>query len=455
MSYIEVKSRTKEILKISLPMMVEHLAISLMGMVSTMLISSVGEHATSALGMVDSVSNLIISLFAALTVGGTIVVAQYKGRDDIIAVKRAGGQAIILSAVFSVAILLILLFFGESILNMLFLNAAADVMQASMVFLAIVSLSFPILAITQTIFGILRGVGDTLTPMIVSVIMNILNLILGIILIRGLNLWVISIPAFGVAGAAYALLISRVIGFIISAWFIIKKARGIRLNKPKFFVPNFKIQKTILRLGVPTSFESGLFMAGKLMQQVFMVSMGTAAIAANTIATSIVGFINVPGMAFATGLMILVGQRVGRGQLNDVKRTSLFAVALSSILFVIICFILFFFQDAIFSLYNPSEESREMLWWVLTSCLIATPFFWAASFITPAALRATGDVVFPMVVSVATMIVLRLVLSYIFGIVLGFGILGVWVAMYIDWIGRSLFFIPRLLNGKWKNKSIV
>jgi len=450
----EIKRRSKELFKISMPMVVEHLAIAAMGMISTMLVASIGEHATSALGMVDSISNLIIALFAALTTGGTIVVAQYIGKQDVISAKRAAGQAISLSAVFSAVVLVILLIFRVQVLNLLFGGAEADVMSAALTFLLIVSFSFPILAITQTIFGILRGAGDTLTPMVISILMNGVNLGLGIVLIGGVNLGFIAIPALGVTGAAMALVIARLFGLAIAIYYMVKKARGVRLNKLRFFKPDMPISKTILNLGMPTSFESALFHIGRLVTQVFIVSISTAAIATNTIAGSIANFVNVPGMALATGVMILIGQRVGRGEVEDVKKTAIFATVVASIMFAALCLVMFFVRNPIFSLFNPSEEAMGYLPTVFITYLVVTPLFWAVSFVLPAALRATGDVVYPMIVSISTMLVIRVAFSYIFAIALGMGIMGIWLAMYLDWVARGAFFLPRMLGNRWKGKGI-
>jgi len=454
MALPEIKSRSKELFSMSLPMMVEHLALSIMGMISTMLVSTIGQYAQAALGMVDSISNLIIALFAALTTGGTIVVAQYIGRQDLQSAKRAGGQAVLLSAVLSGIMFILLFFFRVQILGFLFGDADAAVMDAALIFLAIVSFSFPVLAATQTIFGLLRGSGDTLTPMVISIAMNVVNLALGFVLIRGFDFGFVEVPSFGVAGAAIALLVTRILGMTAALLFIIKKARGIRLNRLRFFKPNPPMQKTILRLGMPNSIESGLFQGGRLITQIFIVWISTAAMATNTIAGSIVMFINVPGNALSIGAMILVGQRIGRGQESDVRRTALFATAAASVMFAALCFVMFFLQGPIVGLFSPSDEVLSYLPAVYISNLIATPLVWASAFVLPAALRATGDVVYPMIVSVSTMIVVRVALSYVFAIAMGMGVFGVWLAMYLDWVARSAFFIPRILGNKWRGKGI-
>ncbi|MCL2168913.1 MAG: MATE family efflux transporter [Defluviitaleaceae bacterium] len=454
MQLAEIKTRTKELLKISLPMAIEHVSVSLMGMVSTMLISYVGEYATSALGMIDSVTNLILALFAALTVGGTIVVAQYIGRDDRRSAKRAGGQAILLSAVLSIIMFLVIQFFQAPILGALFADADYSVMAASSSFLTIVSFSYPVVAITLTMFGIIRGSGNTFAPMLISLMMNVLNLILGFILIRGLNLGFVEISGFGIYGAGWALVISKAFGFVCAAYFLARKARGIRLNKLKYFIPDFGRQKAIIRFGLPTSFESGLFQAGRLVTQMIVVSMSTAAIAANTIGFSLVNFANVPGMALSTGTMILVSQRIGRGDEGDVPRTTFFSIVISGIFLAIIGAGIILFRNPIFALFNPSPEALELLPLIVITFLVLAPIFWPSSFILASSLRATGDVMYTMVVAITTMILGRVVFSYILGIVFGMGIFGVWVAMYIDWVARSIFFHWRLRSGKWKGKGI-
>jgi len=311
-----------------------------------------------------------------------------------------------------------------------------------------------LVAVTLTMFGIIRGSGDTFAPMLISVAMNIFNLLLGFILIRGINLGFVEIPGFGIQGAAWALVVSKALGATAAAYFLAKKARGIRLNKLSYFLPDFKRQKAILRFGLPTSFESGLFQAGRLVTQVIIVSLGTAAIASSTIRFSLVNFVNVPGMAFATGTMILIGQRIGRGMEHDVRRTTLFSLIVSGLFVTAVGVVMFIFRNPIFSLFNPSYETLQLLPWIFTTYLILAPFFWPSSFILPAALRATGDVVYTMTVSITTMVLARLAFSYIFGILLGWDIMGVWAAMYLDWVARAIFFHIRLFGGKWKGKGI-
>jgi Na+-driven multidrug efflux pump len=154
-----------------------------MGVVNTMLASNLGPQAISAIGMVDSVSFIAISIFSSLAVGGTVVVAQYTGRGDRDNANRAAAQALTSTIAIVITLTLILFITQKPLLNTLYAEAEADVMQNALSYMRIVIWSFLPLAVLSVAFGILRGAGDTKTPMQVSITMNLLNLVLSYILI--------------------------------------------------------------------------------------------------------------------------------------------------------------------------------------------------------------------------------------------------------------------------------
>jgi len=257
---------------------------------------------------------------------------------------------------------------------------------------------------------------------------------------------------FGVAGAATALTLARASGMFASALFIIFKCKVVRLNKLSYFKPNIRIWRDVLGLGLPTSFESSLFQVGRFATQIFIIGMGAAAMAANTVSNSISGFINVPGNAFSMGIMIMVGHRIGRGEVSDVKKTAMFGTVMGSVMMAVICWACIPFIGGMTSIYHLSPEASAIFKVVLLSNLIVTPFIWPSSFIPPASLRAAGDVVFTMIVAIVSMGVFRVISAYVFGIVLGYGVLGVWIGMYVDWFVRGGVFIWRLLSGRWEKR---
>jgi len=445
----EYKPRLFELTKISAPIIVEQIFMTVMGMVITAMVSSVGDYAVGAVGFMDNISNLMIALFAALTTGGAIVVAHHFGRQDRIGASKAGAQSVLLAFSLSLVIFVIFAVLRREIITALFGKSELDVLNAAMQYFSIIIISYPFLAVNETLYGVMRGCGDTGSPMVITLSMNVLNLMLGYILITGIHIFGIHTPGFGVTGAAVALTITRFCGMAASALYIVFKCKVVRLNKLSYFKPDLSIWKNVLGLGLPTSFESSLFQVGRFITQVFIVNMGAAALAANTVAGAITGFINVPGNALCLGVMILVGQRIGRGQVSDVKKITVFGTVVGAFMMGVICFICIPLIGAFTSIYNLSPAAADMFKIVLLVNLIVTPFLWAPAFIPPASLRATGDVIFTMVIAIVSMGVFRVVSAYVLGVVLGMGVLGVWIGMYIDWLVRSAVFLWRLLGNGW------
>jgi Na+-driven multidrug efflux pump len=154
------------------------------------------------------------------------------------------------------------------------------------------------------------------------------------------------------------------------------------------------------------------------------------------------------------GVMVLCGQKIGRGETDDIKQTTFFAVAMCTALMAAVCLVLFIFFNPIIGLYNVEPATYRYIRQLMFSVFVAQILFWSFAFITPATLRAAGDVKYTMVASIISMWVFRIILGYVFAIAMGLGIIGVWLGMYVDWIVRGILFNGRLLNGKWMGKGI-
>jgi len=423
----------------------EQIFVVMLGIVTTIMVSSISAYALSAVSMVDQVVQLVSAFFGALTVGATIVVSQYSGRGDHVKASGVTAQAILLALFFGVIFCAVLAALRIQVINLLFGHAEAAVVADAHLFLGIIAFSFPAIAVMMTAFGVLRGSGNTRAPMVITIAINIVNVVLGLILIR----------SYGVAGAAYALMVSRYIGALLGVLYILRKSRTIRFTGIRDFRPDFVVQKLILSFGLPTSVESGTFQMGKLIISIFVAGMGTAAIAANAIVSSVAGILNAPGGAFSTGAVILVGQRVGRGDTDDVRKTAYFSVVAAMIVLAVACVFSFIFMDQIISLYYTTPEMLVLLRPVLISLFIMTPIAWSMSFVTPGALRATGDVKYTMAAAVASMILVRIVFAWVLGVYFGLGVLGVWFSMYMDWIVRGALFLNRVRNGKWQGRGVA
>lgn len=436
----------KDVLKLAIPIMIEQTFVMLLGTFNTMMAGHIGEEAVSAIGMVDSINNMFISFFAALSVGATVVVAQQIGQEKPKKANETAKQAIISGVIVALTITILLWVFRLQLINKLYGSAEELVKVNAKLYLEFTLLTYPFIAIEQIANGILRGCGDTKTPMKITMFMNVINIILGYVLIFGLDF--LNIPSFGITGAALAIAIARLAGTLLIMIVLFRGSKIIKLKKIFPFKFDFKIQKDIFNIGIPAGMEQVIFNTGKLIVQVFIVTMGTTSIAANAIGNSIAIIINVPGNALCLAATTLVGQYVGRDDIKGAKNTLIYLVKFGTIALVTLGILFIPIAPWLSSLYTDSQEVIN-----LSSKLIATNgialIAWSMSFILSSGLKGAGDTRYTMLTAFIGMWIFRVFIGYILGIVLNVGLVGIWIAMYIDWFVRGTMYCVRLKGNKW------
>lgn len=436
----------KDVLKLAIPIMIEQTFVMLLGTFNTMMAGHIGEEAVSAIGMVDSINNMFISFFAALSVGATVVVAQQIGQEKPKKANETAKQAIISGVIVALTITILLWIFRLQLINKLYGSAEELVKVNAKLYLEFTLLTYPFIAIEQIANGILRGCGDTKTPMKITMFMNVINIILGYVLIFGLDF--LNIPSFGITGAALAIAIARLVGTLLIMIVLFRGSKIIKLKKIFPFKFDFKIQKDIFNIGIPAGMEQVIFNTGKLIVQVFIVTMGTTSIAANAIGNSIAIIINVPGNALCLAATTLVGQYVGRDDIKGAKNTLIYLVKFGTIALVTLGILFIPIAPWLSSLYTDSQEVIN-----LSSKLIATNgialIAWSMSFILSSGLKGVGDTRYTMLTAFIGMWIFRVFIGYILGIVLNVGLVGIWIAMYIDWFVRGTMYCVRLKGNKW------
>ncbi|MDF2594729.1 MAG: mate efflux family protein [Clostridia bacterium] len=448
----------KNILNLALPIVVEQIFVMLLGVCNTMMAGHIGEEAVSAVGMVDSINNMFISFFAALSVGATVVVAQQVGQEKIKEANDTIKQALVSGVLISTLITLFIWIFRDILINRLYGSATASLKADAKLYIEFTLLTYPFIAIEQIATGILRGSGDTKTPMYITVFMNIVNIILGYALIYGFDFEILGrtiyTPSHGIIGAALAIAIARVIGTLIILFILIKGTRIINLRGLFPFKVKMKTQKDIFRIGIPAGVEQLLFNTGKLIVQVFIVTMGTHAIAANTIGMSISTMINVIGSALSLAATTLVGQYVGSGNIAKAKDTLIYLVKFTTVCMVAIGLIFVPLAPWIAGLYTDSKEVIRLAAMLITSNSLAL-MVWPISFVLSAGLKGAGDTKYTMVTAIIGMWVFRIFTGYILGIILGLGVLGIWIGMYTDWLVRGGLYCHRLRGENWIKHKIT
>lgn len=449
----------KDVMDLSLPIIAEQAFVIIMGVVNTIMAGHLGREAVSAIGMVDSLNNIFIAFFSALAVGGTVVIAQYFGKRDIKKVNESAIHAVLASTVISVIITLLIYIFRYPVVSILYGSADQSVFDNVLVYLNITLLTYPLIAVTSVSSGVLRGVGDSKTPMKVSIIMNILNVLLSYTLIYGFKMgnahFSLSIPALGVKGAALGIAIARTVGALLILYTLTGGTRAVSLRITRDFRVNYDILGSVFGIGIPASVENVLFQIGKLITQVFVVGFGTASIAANYVANSVFGVINISGSALSLAATTIIGQYMGRRDSDGANDTLVYVTKLTAICLLIISSLTLPFANIIARLYSTDTEVINIAAMLIRTASLSMPTLWATSFILPAGLKGAGDAKYTMIISILSMWLFRVGGGYILCTTLGLGVLGVWLGMYIDWVFRGIMFYGRLKSGKWKNNVVI
>lgn len=437
----------KKIFAIIIPVLVDQAFIILMSLLNTAMISSSGVAAVSAVSMVDSLNIFLINVFVAVATGGTVIVAQYKGSGNQEMVSKAASQAISAVAILSVFISAFVIIFHTPTLNLLFGQAEAEVFENARIFLIGSCISYPFIAVYQAVTGALRGVAETKACLGLSLIMNLTYL--------ALNILLISVFDMGVMGLVISVITARVLGMFVSVIYLMKYNHTLRFHIKNALKLNFSILKKIMIIGIPFAAEQMFFNGGKLLTQTFIVQLGTLAITVNAISGSIGLLYQIGGNALSITIVTVVGQCIGQRNIADARKFVKSFIGISTVFFVIAAVILLPLFPLIVKLFAPPPEIVPSIFALTLLIAIAQPFLWSISFIMPSALRAAGDSNFTSLTSLLTMWVIRVVLGYVLGITFQFGIMGVWIAMVIEWGIRGSIFVWRFRGEKWYSRKLI
>lgn len=446
MEQTELFSREK-LLKLILPLVVEQLLSVTVGMADMIMVSGAGEAAVSGISLVNTISNLLIMMFAALASGGAVVAAQYLGSKDRKSACKAANQLVLICFLTSAVIMIFSLFANRWLLNLIYGNVEKDVMDNAVTYFYITAISFPFLAIYNACAGLFRSMNNSKISMLVSTAMNIINIVGNAVLIYGFSL--------GVAGVGYATLISRAVACVIMLILIRKTKYEIHITSYRKLGWFPQIIRNILHIGVPNALENSMFQIGKLFTQSLISSFGTASIAANACASTVETLADIPAMAIGLGLITVVGQCVGAGDYKQARYYTKKLLKYAYVFLFLVNVVIFASAHVISGWYNLTDlgdhYAVQLIRYHSVCCMLIFPL----AFTIPNVLRAAGDVKYTMTVSIVSMWIFRIGLAYVIGGYMKLGVLGVWIAMTIDWAVRAVFNVIRLKGDKWEGKAVV
>lgn len=437
----------KQIFSMIIPIFVDSAFIVLISILNTAMVSSSGVEAVSAVSMVDSVNIFIVSVFIAISTGGTVIVAQYTGSRNQEQASRAANQAISSVATLSIVICVLVLIFNSAIINFLFGSADSNVIANAKIFLIGSCISYPFIGIYQGVVGALRGVSETKACLVLSVILNLSYFILNIVFITILNM--------GVLGLAISLISARVIGAAASLIYLLRYNHTLRFKLKNTLKIQVSLLKKIMFIGLPFAAEQMFFNGGKLITQTYIVQLGTLPITVNAISNSLSMLFQIGGTALSVAIVTVVGQCIGSRDIADARKFIKSFLGLSSIFFVLITAILLLIFPWLINLYSPPESIVLDIFQLILLISIAQPIVWSLSFILPSALRAAGDSKFTSIASLLTMWLFRVILGYILGVTLQLGVMGVWIAMVAEWAVRGIIFGLRFKGEQWYKHKLI
>ena len=430
-----------------IPLLIETLLSVTIGLMDTIMVARVGEHAVSGVSLIDSIANLLIFLFSAFATGGAVIASQYLGRKEERNACFSAKQLMYLSLAFSLAVSLLMLIFRRPVLDIIYGHIESDVMDAALAYFTPIIISFPFLAVLNSCNALFRSMGKSRITMIVAIIMNLINVSGNALFIYGFGM-----ETFG---AGLASLLSRMTACFYMVYKVTRPEEQIHVLEPLKFEVDLPMIKRILKIALPSGIENSVFHIGKILVSSTVASFGTASIAANAVFNALSTFANIPGSAIGMASVTVIGQCCGAREYDQASYYGKKLLGLTFLMMGVTCFVIFMLTPELAKLYNLSDAAYSLAVMTIRLNMFQTLLFWPPAFTIPNFLRAAGDAKYTMIVSIASMWIFRVMLSVILGVYLGMGFLGVCWGMFVDWYCRGIFFVTRFLKGKWKTKTVV
>ena len=429
------------------PLFIEQLLQMIVGIADTLMVSYAGEATVSGVSLDTMIYTIFIYLFTAAATGGAVVVSQYLGSRDRKNADLAASQLYMLSGVISLVCVLLVLLFENGLLQLLYPSVEPAVMEAARIYLRIVAISFPANALYNAGAALYRSMGRTRTTMLVTTAMNVINVIgnaIGIFVLRA-----------GAAGVAWPTTIAWYFAAIVMTVLCFRSGSEVRLHTGLILRVRREMVRRILRVAVPNAVENSLFQLAKVVLGSLVATFGTAQIAANGIGQTIWSLAAVMSVTMSPVFITVIGQCMGKGDVEAADWYMHKLLRLTVLLCVVWNLFILAIVPLILPLYQVSDEAKRLVWIIVVIhnlfSMTAHPFFGPLS----AGLKAAGDVRFAMWSSLFATVLCRTFLSFLLGLWMGMGVIGIALAMGLDWCIKGTLDILRWRSGKWKRFKVI
>ncbi|MEG2786322.1 MAG: MATE family efflux transporter [Romboutsia sp.] len=432
----------KSIFLFTMPMLIGSLFQQLYNTADSIIVGQfIGKDAMAAVSGANPIMFLLTSLLLGISLGFSILISQYYGSKDIVKVKTTIDTTYIFVFISSIIITLIGVTCSGFLLK--FMNTPDAVYQQSKSYLTIIFLGTLFSAGYNSVSAILRGLGDSTTPLYFLIIATVLNIILDMLFIIKFDM--------GIEGVALATIIAQGVSFIVSVIYLNKKHKVLKV-KVRGIIYNHDIFKTGLKLGIPSGIQQMLFSFGNMTLQSLVNGYGTSAMAAFGASSRIETFISLPIMNLGAAISTFVAQNMGAGEMERVKKGVKSSLKMSITLSIIVVCIFIIFKEDLISLFNSDPDVIS----IGSAYLVTTgPFFIfiCISFILSSAIKGAGDSIFAMLSSIVSLWLARIPAAYLFSNM--FGVNGIWMSIPVGWIIGFIITVAYYKKGSWKSKAIA
>ena len=434
-----------ELKKMFLTLLLDQFFIFFIGVLSTILVSRVGEAAMAAVSLVGTVNGMVSLMFTSLATGGAIAVSRAKGRGDAGEIKRAIGE--VTGVCFVVALVLgTVLFVGaDAVVNLLYPDVEPLVTDYAVRYMRMMCISFLPFSVFNAIFNIFRNLGDTRSSLFLTIVINVSHLLLSLLFINGLGM--------GVMGSGLSYIVARLIGMVLALIWILRvhNTYGVRLSFFFHFSP--QVTRDIFSLGMPLAVESLLLQGGMLIVNIYLAKLSTMEMAAHARANSILSLYNTTAGALTALTSTVCGQCYGARRYDLTRAYGKNLIKVGRFLMLATSLILDPLTPLLMLLYNVPAESMRMIYISLAIAAVGMPLFSCDSNITAMVLRVAGDGVYTGACAVIALALGRCVLGYVLTITLGLGVPGIWIALVFEWVLRAVVQHVRLRGEAWLHQT--
>ena len=441
----------KEVVQLAWPVVLTNLLQTLVSIVDTLMVGRLGPIALAAVGISNAFRLLVLVALLAVSAGSMSLISQARGARDPARMSFVVRQAIISGILISIPLAFIGYFGARPILSLVNAGGNPQATELGISYLQLLFLGTPFLVLNLIINRIMQGAGDTITPLVLTGSLNVLNIIFNYIFIFGLG----PIPAFGLDGAAMGTVIARLMGVVIAV-VIIRSGRNLLKfrvpNAPASWWPDWQMIWDILAIGVPSGLQ-GIIRNGARLLTIGIVtstevgSLGAAALAIGVQVESL-GVLPVLGINVAS--TSLVGRALGKWQTDEARERGTIAILLGVCIMIILVIPMVIFAPQIIKLFDPSADATLLAAGVAYMRIntVVLPIG-AISMVANGALRGAGDTKPGMYAAITTLICIAIPLSWLLAHPLGFGSTGVWYALALGIVTNGTILAFRWRSDKW------